>query len=52
MDTKSNDLISFELMWYTFTVLQFLTLLDINNNKIPLLSAVHIHATILQCLRW
>ena len=50
MDTKSNDLISFELMWYTFTVpvLQFLTLLDINNNKIPLLSVVQIHATILQ----
>ena len=52
MDTKSNDLISFELMWYTFTVLQFLTLLDINNNKIPLLSVVQIHATILQCVRW
>ena len=49
MDTKSNDLISFELMVYIYCP-SFL--LDIKNNKIPLLSVVQIHATILQCVRW
>ena len=48
MDTKTNDLISFELMVYIYCPTVSYLLLDINNNMIPLLSAVHIHATIIQ----